>query len=137
MPLFGRGKKRRTFTLSLTPVMGNVPSGGSATAAISVSPSRREASVVNLSAGLTMEGGGLQSGINISFDPPLGVPFFTSVMNISAAPELTPGAYPFLVIAAGEDMKQMVTYTLIVRAGKSAKEAKKPVLKRTTERQAE
>lgn len=68
-----------------------------------------------------MEGGGLQSGINISFDPPLGVPFFTSVMNVSTSSELAAGAYPFLVIAAGEDMKQLATYTLIVRSKTAVK----------------
>jgi len=105
--------------------MGSVTPGGSASASIVVKPSSREVAPVNLLAGSTPEGGGLSSGLDVSFSTPLGIPPFTSVMKISTSPELSPDVYPFLVIGTGEDTKQLATYTLIVRSEKLA--AKKPV----------
>lgn len=115
MPLFRRKKKRKEFTMSLVPVMRDISPGESATATVSLSPSGKEASMVRISAGTTAEGGALQPGVSIAFDPPLGVPYFSSVMKVSTTTELAPGAYSFLITAAGEDMRQLATYTLIVR----------------------
>lgn len=125
MPLFGRRKKLQTFTLDVHPVVGNIAPGESASASVAVSPSSKEVASVNLLAGSTPEGGGLPAGLNVSFNPPLGVPPFTSVMNISTSPEVASGAYPFLVVATGPGTKQMRTYTLIVRQ-------KKPVAEKPT-----
>jgi hypothetical protein len=102
--------------------MGSVTPGGSASASVVVKPSSREVAPVNLLAGSTLEGGGLPSGLNVSFGAPLGIPPFISVMKISTSSELPPGVYPFLVIGTGEDTKQMMTYTLIVRPRKITKE---------------
>jgi len=110
--------------LELNPVMESIMPGGSASTVVTINPSGREVSTVKLSAGSTPEGG-LPTGISVSFSPPLGTPSFTSTMNISTSSKVAPGAYPFLVIAAGEDTKQMVTYTLIVRSEKFV--VKKPV----------
>lgn len=125
MPLFRRKKKSRSFTLSINPVVGNIGPGESISATVTVSPRQSEAAPVNLHAGKTLEGGGLSPGLNVSFNPPMGMAPFTSVMNISTTTELAPGAYPFLVIAAGEGIKQLATYTLIVGSGKSVAEVKK------------
>ncbi len=137
--LFRRRKKLRTFTLNIDPVMGNIAPGESASASIVVKPSSREVAPVNLLAGSTPEGGGLPSGLDVSFGAPLGIPPFTSVMKISTSPELSPGAYPFLVIATGGDTKQLATYTLIVRSGKPAAEklAAQPVQEQTAKEFAE
>jgi len=139
LPLFRRRKKPRTFTLDVFPVIGNVTPGGSASASIVVKPSSRELASVNLLAGSTPEGGGLPSGLNVSFSTPLGIPPFTSVMKISTSSELPPGVHPFLVIATGEDTKQLATYTLIVRSGKPAAEkpAAQPVQEQTAKELAE
>jgi aminopeptidase S len=104
--------------------MENIVPGGSASATVATKPSGRGVSTVKLSAGSTPEGG-LPTGISVSFSPPLGTPSFTSTINISTSSKVAPGAYPFLVIAAGEDTKQMATYTLIVRSEKFV--VKKPV----------
>lgn len=118
--LLGRRKRLQAFTLDLNPVMGNIAPGESASASITVGSSGSEGAAVTLVAGTTAEGGGLPAGINVSFNPPLGIAPFSSAMNISTSPELAPGAYSFLVIAAGKDTKLMATYTLIVRSGKPA-----------------
>ena len=60
----------------------------------------------------------LPKGINVSFNPPLGIPLFSSVMNVSTSSGVAPNTYPFLVVATGADTKQLATYTLIVRSGK-------------------
>jgi len=131
LPLFRRKEKRRTFTLDVYPVMGSVAPGESASASIAVGSSSKEGTAVNLLAGSTPGGGGLPTGVNVSFSPPLGVPPFTSVMNISASPEVALGAYPFLVVGTGKDTKQMKTYTLIVRSAKPVVE--KPAVQRAQE----
>ncbi|MDI6643315.1 MAG: hypothetical protein QMD95_04630 [Candidatus Hodarchaeaceae archaeon] len=118
--LFRRRKKLQTFTLDLNPVMGTIAPGGSASASITVGSSSREGAAVTLQAGTTAEGGGPPAGINVSFNPQLGVAPFSSVMNVSTSLEFAPGVYPFLVIATGKDMKLMATYTLIVRLEKTA-----------------
>jgi hypothetical protein len=119
--------------------MGSITTGGSASASVVVKPSSRELFSVNLLAGSTPEGGGLPSGLNVSFGAPVGIPPFTSVMKISTSPELPPGVYPFLVIATSEDTKQMMTYTLIVRSGKPAAEklAAQPTQKQTAKESVE
>jgi len=91
--------------------------GGAASASVAIKSSSREISTVKLSAGSTPEGG-LPHGIDVSFSPPLGTPPFTATMNVSTFTKITLGAYPFLVIATGEDTSQMATYTLIVRSEK-------------------
>jgi aminopeptidase S len=121
LPLFSR-KTFRTFTLELNPVMESIMPEGSASATVAIKPSGRGVSTVKLSAGSTPEGG-LPAGISVSFSPQLGTPPFDSTMNISTSLKVAPGAYPFLVIAAGEDTEQMATYTLIVRS-------KKPIVKK-------
>ncbi len=126
--MFGR-KKFRTFTLELNPLMESITPGGSASASVAIKPSSREVTSVNLLAGTTSEGGGLSAGLKVSFSPPLGIPPFNSTMNVSTSPKVVPGAYPFLVIAAGEDTKQMATYTLIVRSKKRV--AKRIAAKKT------
>jgi len=135
LPLFG--KKLKTFTLEINPVMESIMPGVSASASVAVKSSSREISTVKLSAGSTPEGG-LPTGISVSFSPPLGTPQFTSTMNISTSTKVAPGAYPFLVIATGEDTSQMATYTLIVRSEKplvretAAKKASGSTRKRKT-----
>jgi len=133
LPIFRR-KKLQAFTLGLDPMMGTVAPGESVSAVVIVRPSGRETTVVNLSASSAL-GKGLPTGVNVSFNPPLGVPPFNSAINVSASPEITPGAYPFLIIGTGEDMKLMATYTLIVRPGKPATE--KPVVEGTGEKAGE
>ena len=136
MPLFGRRKKLRTFTLDVHPVVGSIAPGESASASVAVSPSNSGVTSVNLLAGSTPEGGGLPAGLQVSFNPPLGVPPFTSVMNISTSSEVAPGAYSFLVIGTGADTKQMRTYTLIVRPKKPVAEkpaAEEPAIQPTQE----
>ncbi len=103
--------------MDLNPVMGNIAPGGSASASIAVRPSSATVGAVNLSVGTTAEGGGLPAGLNVSMNPPVGVPPFVSAMNISTSSELAPGVHCFLVTAVGPDMTQMATYTLIVRSG--------------------
>ena len=98
--------------------MGNVSPGGSASASVVARPSNKEVISVNLSAGFPQEGGEFPAGVHISFNPPLGVIPFASVMNISTSPEVALGAYPFLVTGTSGDAKQVKTYTLIVRLPK-------------------
>jgi len=130
-------KKLKTFTLELNPVMECIESGEAASASVAIKSSSREISTVKLSAGATPEGG-LPQGIDVSFSPPLGTPPFTATMNISTLTKIASGAYPFLVIATGEDTSQMATYTLIVRSEKplvrktAAKKARGTTRKRKT-----
>jgi hypothetical protein len=126
LPWFG--KKFKTFTLELNPVMGRVDPGGSASASVVIKSSSREISTVRLSAGATPESG-LPQGVEVSFTPPQGTPPFTSTMNVSASPKIAHGAYSFLVLAVGDDVKQMATYTLIVRS-------EKPLVRKTTAKEA-
>ena len=121
MPWFFRRRKLRTFTMEVRPVMASVEPAGSTSASVTIMPSSKETSAVNLSAGPAV-GGELPKGISVSFNPPLGIPPFSSVMNVSTFSGVAPSTYPFLVVATGADTKQLATYTLIVRSGKPTTE---------------
>lgn len=121
LSIFGRGKFR-TFDLEVQPVIGNVNPGESTSASVSIRPSSPGIGSIGLSASSTAKGGELPEGITVSFNPQIGVPPFSSIMNISTSKKTKPGAYSFLVVGIGEGTKQMQTYTLIVRSKKPRRE---------------
>lgn len=63
---------------------------------------------------------GCPAGLDCSFSPRMGSPFFASAMNITAHNTLAPGTYPIVVHATtGSGMEKTLTYTVNVVTGEN------------------
>ncbi len=64
---------------------------------------------------VTLSVTGCPTGLDCSFSPRTGSPFFSSAMNISAHNTLAPGTYPIVIHATTETgMERTLTYTVTV-----------------------
>lgn len=111
---------RPTIILDLAPEFGKVVQGDSMKAMVSVRPSSSHRANVILTT-RAPTGGGLPAGLSVNFDPPSGVPPFSSTMTISTSPEIQPGTYSFLVVGVCEDVEQVKACTLLVFQGAGIK----------------
>jgi len=97
------------YTITLTQSSATIIQGESASSTISITLTSGVASQITLSAI------GQPQGVEISFNPPLGIPPFNSVMNIKVSQNTPPGIYTITIIAKGGGVTKTVPYTLIIR----------------------
>jgi hypothetical protein len=70
---------------------------------------------------VTLDVTGCPTGLDCSFSPRTGSPFFSSAMNISVHNTLAPGTYPIVVHATtGTGMERTLTYTVVVTSEATA-----------------
>jgi uncharacterized membrane protein len=68
-----------------------------------------------VSSQITLSAIGQPPGVEISFNPPMGIPPFNSVMNIKVSQNTPPGIYTITIIAKGGGITKTIPYTLTVR----------------------
>ncbi len=101
------------FTVSVRPLSGSIPAGGSSTASVAVSGTGGYGYVVNLSVS------GQPSGVTVYLSQAAGVPSFNSTMTISVGENVPSGEYTITVTGTGGDGKvRTATYLLSITGAK-------------------
>ncbi|MCR6624132.1 MAG: hypothetical protein NDF58_06155 [archaeon YNP-LCB-024-027] len=97
------------YTITLVQSSATIIQGESISSTITITLTSGVASQITLSAI------GQPPGVEISFNPPMGIPPFNSVMNIKVSQNTPPGIYTITIIAKGGGITKTIPYTLTVR----------------------
>jgi uncharacterized membrane protein len=97
------------YTITLVQSSATIIQGESISSTITLTLTSGVASQITLSAI------GQPPGVEISFNPPMGIPPFNSVMNIKVSQNTPPGIYTITIIAKGGGITKTIPYTLTVR----------------------
>ncbi|MEM0212427.1 MAG: hypothetical protein QXM35_07235 [Candidatus Methanomethylicia archaeon] len=97
------------FTITLIQGTSLVIQGESVSTTINIAQTMGTPSQITLSAI------GQPQGIEVSFNPSIGIPPFTSIMNIKVSQNVPPGTYTITILASGRGITKTATYTIIVR----------------------
>jgi len=97
------------YTITLVQSSATIIQGESISSTITITLTSGVASQITLSAI------GQPPGVEISFNPPMGIPPFNSVMNIKVSRDTPPGIYTITIIAKGGGITKTIPYTLTVR----------------------
>jgi len=97
------------YTITLMQPSTTITQGESASLTISITLTSGIASQITLSAI------GQPQGVEISFNPPVGIPPFNSIMNIKVSQNTPPGIYTITIIAKGGGITKTLPCTLIIR----------------------
>lgn len=97
------------FIITLMQGTSTVIQGESTSTTINIAQSMGTPSQITLSAI------GQPQGVEVSFNPSMGIPPFTSVMSIKVSQNVPPGTYTITILASGRGITKTATYTIIVR----------------------
>jgi hypothetical protein len=96
------------FSISVNPNSGSVQQGSNITQTVTVSLTSGSPQSVDLSTS------GLPSDTSALFNQSSGTPTFSTMMTISTSSKTAVGTYIITLIASGEDLTKITTYTLTV-----------------------
>ncbi|MCR6668936.1 MAG: hypothetical protein NDF51_02950, partial [archaeon YNP-WB-040] len=97
------------YTITLVQSSATIIQGESISSTITLTLTSGVASQITLSAI------GQPPGVEISFNPSMGIPPFNSVMSIKVSRDTPPGIYTITIIAKGGGITKTIPYTLTVR----------------------
>jgi len=99
------------FTITLAQGTSIITQGESASTIVSITPTQ----TVGIPSQITLSAIGQPQGVEVTFNPSMGIPPFTSTMNIKVSQNTPPGTYTITIMASGRGVSKTATYTIIVR----------------------